>query len=282
MNCMGSQNGSDYTPTLSLKEFSEKISSLGIKKANTKSWQLVLLGILAGIYISLGGLGYLVASGAGEGKLLASVVFCSGLIMVVIAGAELFTGNIIMVVGTMSGLYSPLKLLKNWSLVYTANFVASLAMVYLVWNGGLLGIEGELNHVGEVAVKVAHTKMSRTFTEYLIRGFFCNLLVIMAYIMATLAKDVISKILCIIFPVALFVLCGFEHCVANMFLLPLGVIAEGGTLADMPVLFSNIIPVTLGNILGGAFILVAHPNRIRQLSYLLGKRQVIKNDGDGA
>jgi len=268
-----------YEPTLSMKEFAEKISSLGIKKANTESWQLCLLGALAGLYISLGGLGYLVALSSGCGKLPAAIVFCSGLIMVVIAGAELFTGNIIMIVGTMTGHYSPMKLLKNWTIVYVANLLASLMMVWMVVNGGMIETGGVINELGEYAAKIADIKMSRTFMNYLIRGFFCNMLVIIAYIMATLAKDIVSKVVCIIFPTALFVLCGFEHCVANMFLIPLGMWSQGATLMEMTAMTQNLIPVTIGNVFGGIFILIAHPNRIRQLAYLISRK---RRRGDNA
>jgi len=274
MNDMSSKiEQEQYEPTLSMKEFAEKISALGIKKANTESWQLWLLGALAGIYISIGGLGYLVAISSGCGKLPAAIVFCTGLIMVVIAGAELFTGNIIMIIGTMTGHFSPLKLLKNWTIVYLANFIASLAMVWMVINSGMLETDGVINHLGEIAAKVADAKMSRSFTNYIIRGFFCNMLVIIAYIMATLAKDIVSKIACIIFPIALFVMCGFEHCVANMFLIPLGMWCQGMSFVDMSAISQNLIPVTIGNVLGGIFILIAHPNRIRQLAYLMSRKK---------
>jgi formate/nitrite transporter FocA (FNT family) len=106
------------------------------------------------------------------------------------------------------------------------------------------------------------------FGDAFVRGVFCNALVILALIMATIAKDVVSKILCCIFPIMTFVACGFEHCVANMLLIPLGLLAKGVPVWHQGILFHNLVPVTLGNIVGGVAILVLHPNRIRQLAHL--------------
>jgi formate/nitrite transporter len=255
-----------YEPALSVRELNHRLSALGIKKANTKVWQLVLLGALAGLYIGFGGHIFLVALEQGMGKVVGGAVFSVGLILVVIAGAELFTGNIVMVV---SSVYSP-KILKNWVSVYFGNLVGSLFLAFVVWNAGLLGSPGELNSLGELAVKVSRAKVSLSFGQAFLRGIACNVLVVLAIIMATISKDVISKIVCCVLPVTVFVASGFEHCVANMYLIPIGQMADGVSGFGLLRMFRNIIPVTLGNVVGGLLILGVHPNRIRQISGILG------------
>lgn len=263
----------EYQPTLTQKELGGRISLLGIKKANTRLWQLLILGVLAGIYIGLGGHVFLVALSQGAGPIVGGTVFSVGLVLVVVAGAELFTGNIILVVGTMTGLISLRKTLRNWGAVYVGNFVGSYGLAALVWGSGLLGSQGTLNSLGRLAVQVARAKVAMPFGEAFCRGILCNILVILAIIMATMSKDIISKIACCVFPIMTFVACGFEHCVANMYLIPLGMLAEARPLGQQLAMFDNLIPVTLGNCVGGIFILAIHPNRIRQLVYLWRQRR---------
>jgi len=260
-----------YDPTLSNKEFSQKISVLGIKRANEKLWQMFALGILAGLYIAFGGQVCLVALEQGLGKIIAGTVFGVGLVLVVIAGAELFTGNIILTVGAVTRQFPFTRLLKNWLAVYVGNFAGAYGLALAVWYGGLLGAAGALNPLGQLAATVAQNKLGLTFGECVIRGILCNILVVLAIIMATMAKDIVSKILCCILPIMVFVACGFEHCVANMYLIAVGLMAKGLTMPEQMVMFKNLIPVTLGNIIGGVLILFLHPNRLRQLKQLLDR-----------
>lgn len=257
-----------YAPTLTAKEHHRVISALGIKKANTRVWQLGLLGVLAGVYISFGGLVSLVALNEGMGRIAAGTVFSVGLVLVVIAGAELFTGNIIMIVGAITRQYSVTKLLRNWLAVYLGNWAGAYAFAVAVMAAGLLGSAGALTKLGTLAATVADAKLALPFGEAFVRGVLCNMLVVLALIMATLARDIVSKILCCIFPIMTFVACGFEHCVANMFLIPAGLLAKGVPLDGQWVMVRNLLPVTLGNIAGGLLILVLHPNRLRQLWHL--------------
>ncbi|AQQ69977.1 Formate channel 1 [Limihaloglobus sulfuriphilus] len=258
-----------YDPKLSLKELSSAISKLGIKKANTRTWQLLLLGVLAGLYISLGSQLFIAALAQGHSKVVGGALFSLGLVFVLIAGAELFTGNIIMLVGTLTHLFAVKKLIRNWIGVYAGNFIGSVLTAVLIWQSGLMGNSAQLTQAGEIAVKIAEAKISLPFMECLIRGFFCNMLVILAIIMATMSRDIISKIVCCIFPIMAFVACGFEHCVANMYLIPIGLLAKGTPILEQGIMFKNILPVTIGNILGGIFILMIHPNRIRQFKFLI-------------
>jgi formate/nitrite transporter len=269
-----------YDPKLSFEELGKTISKLGIKKANSKPWQLLLLGVLAGLYISIGGHLFLIALFEGAGKLVGGAVFSVGLILVIIAGAELFTGNVIMTVGAVTGRYSFQKLLRNWIFVYVGNFIGSILYTYLVYRAGLFGeVTGafggvsEIQGMGALAVSVAAKKMSLSFGTALIRGVFCNILVILAVIMSAMARDITAKMLCCMVPIMAFVAIGFEHCVANMFLIPIGLFVEGASFSTHMAMWGNILPVTIGNIIGGVLILFIHPNRIRQIGSLLKRRK---------
>lgn len=271
----------NYDPKLSFEELGKTISKLGEKKANSKSWQLFLLGMLAGLYISIGGHLFLIALFEGAGKLVGGAVFSVGLILVVIAGAELFTGNVIMIVGAVTRHFSFRKLIRNWVFVYAGNFVGAIAYTYLVYRTGLFGnptglfggVE-EMGGLGQLAAAVAAKKIALPFSQALIRGIFCNMLVILAVIMSAMARDITAKILCCVVPVMAFVAIGFEHCIANMFLIPIGLFVEGASFAGHAAMWGNILPVTIGNIIGGVFILFIHPNRIRQIKNLLKRRKV--------
>ena len=262
-----------YTPILSPKATSDAISQIGLKKATTQIWQLMLLGALAGLYIGFGGQLFLVALATGLGKVAGGFFFSVGLILVVVAGAELFTGNITILVGVLYGDVSGGDMFKNWTTVYVANFIGSVVLAWLIYQSGLLGSVGKLSALGALSAKVAAAKVSLPFMQAFIRGVFCNILVVLAVIMAIMAKDGVSKIFCILFPIGCFVACGFEHCVANMYLITLGFLAKGASFAEMMTMFHNQIPVTLGNIVGGIFIVTVHPTRIQKLSELFTKNQ---------
>jgi len=262
-----------YDPKLSPEETHHTISALGIKKANTKIWQLFFLGILAGLYIALGAQVFLVALQQGMGKVVGGAVFSVGLVLVVVAGAELFTGNLVMIVGAIGGHFRFRRIYRNWITVYCGNLVGSVLAALLIWHSGLLGTVENLNELGQLSARVADAKLAIPFVPAIIRGFFCNILVILAILLATISKDIISKIACCMLPIMTFVACGFEHCIANLYLIPLGLFAKGVPLVEHYVLFQNVIPVTIGNILGGLFILLIHPNRLRQLGMLRHTRR---------
>lgn len=262
-----------YDPKLTNHELHLSISALGVKKANSKAWQLLLLAMLAGLYISIGGHLYLVAIAGGGSRILGGAVFSVGLMLVVIAGAELFTGNILMIVGSILSLYRFRLLLKNWVVVYIGNFVGSMLFAWGVFGAGLFGSVAEPNALGELAISVAQAKLALTFGEAFLRGLFCNMLVILAVLLSIMARDMVSKMLACLFPIMTFVAVGFEHSIANMFLIPIGLFASGAAPAAYAGMFSNILPVTLGNIVGGVVILMIHPNRLRQLGMLLSRRR---------
>ena len=206
---------------------------IGTKKSEADGLELLLFGILAGIYIGLGAQTALsVSSGgaldAGLTKLLSGSVFSLGLMLVLIPGAELFTGNILMSIGTLTRKYNVLKLLRNWFIVYIGNFIGSIFLAWLVNQTGLLGHgPGSFTSVGMAAVSAAETKMALGWTAALTRGILCNILVCLAVILCISSLTISGKILGIYFPVMAFVASGYEHSIANMYFIPAGLIVEG-------------------------------------------------------
>ena len=255
----------DYSPRLSPQEVSKTITSAGVAKAATSWWQLFVLGILGGIYIAIGGHTYLIAREQGMGMIVAGAVFSVGLVLVVVAGAELFTGNVLMIVGCLHQRFGLVHVAKNWTVVWLGNLVGGLACAYLIFQTNLLGTPDNLNALGRLAAGISDTKMALPFGVVFLRGVFCNMLVVLAVILALFCKDVISKIFAIVLPITAFVAAGFEHCVANMYLIPLGMLAKGIPVHEHWTAIHNIFPATLGNIVGGMFIILAHPERMKKL-----------------
>lgn len=223
----------------------------GIKKANLSWWKMILLGIFAGMFIALAATGATFGNIYGN-KIAGACIFSAGLAMVVVAGSELFTGNNLMLMALFDGKIGILKLLKNWFFVFIGNFIGAIFIVSLVT------LSGVFNPVADTVVATAVSKTSLTFFEALLRGILCNILVCIAVWMAFGAKTVQGKIIAVFFPVMLFVLSGFEHSIANMFYIPAGMLEGAFTGVAAPsisaFLLHNLLPVTLGNIIGGAII----------------------------
>jgi formate/nitrite transporter len=238
-----------YSP----REIAARVETVGVTKANLPFTSMVALGVLGGGFIGLGAMfSTLVLADAGLGfaisRVLSGAVFSLGLILVVIAGAELFTGNNLLVMTYVAGRISLGKLIENLTIVYAANFIgaAGLAAVVALSGHDQLG-DGA---IGRTAVAIASVKVALPFAEAFFRGVLCNVLVCLAVWLAMAGRTVTDKILAIIFPVAAFVAAGFEHSVANMYFLPLGCFLDGGiTITGM---IHNLVPVTLGNLAGGA------------------------------
>lgn len=242
--------------------------SVGVKKTTSPWFSVLVLGILAGAYIGFGGLLSTTVTfdlaekmGLGFTKFMGGAVFSVGLMLVVIAGAELFTGNNLMVTSTLAKEITFQTMLKRWGLVYIANFIGSLILALLFYLSGLWKTQG--NALGIKALSIAYSKVTLDFWEALFRGIGCNWLVCLAVWMALAARQTIGKIFAIFFPIMAFVAIGFEHCVANMYFIPTGIFLSkwaGLTLpqgVDMSILgwgnfiIKNLIPVTIGNIIGG-------------------------------
>ncbi len=232
-------------------EIANTIVSINEKRGDLKTKHCFLLGIMAGIFIGLGGLGNIIATQTldnidlGLAKLLGATVFPVGLMFVVIAGGELFTGNNLMTLAVAKSKTTKLKLLRNWLLVYIANFIGALLLAILLYYSGILEGNSAIK-----AISIAESKVNIVFYQAFIRGRLCNIIVTLAVWMATGAQDIISKIFACWFPIMLFVLCGFEHSVANMFFIPMGMML--GANISILELILNLTFVTLGNLLGGA------------------------------
>ena len=256
-------------------KMASRMEEVGVKKAGLNTWTMFALAMLAGAFIGCGaifatvvttGLG---AAGVGYGivKLLGGLVFCLGLIAVVVAGAELFTGNNLIVMAFASAKITVTQLLRNWVIVYVGNFVGSILTAYVMFlskqymsSGGALGAN---------ALAIANGKCGLDFIQAIALGIMCNALVCLAVWLCTSARSTTDKILAIIFPITAFVAAGFEHSIANMYFIPVGLFikgfagsefwtAIGKTAADFGNLtwgaffLRNLLPVTIGNIIGGA------------------------------
>lgn len=259
---------------LSPREISEKLRSIGKKKATASIFELLIFSILAGIYIAFGANAAIaiLSSGtldAGLAKVLAGSVFSVGLMLVLIPGSELFTGNILMTIGFIYNQYSFIKVLKNWLVVYIGNLIGAVVIAYLVFKSGLLGRIGDLTAMGEVAARITEVKLSLSFTEALFRGILCNMLVCLAVIMCVASKSATGKILGIYFPIMVFVVSGYEHSVANMYFLTAGLMSSGKFMLEFWTIFNNLIPVTIGNVIGGLLIVFLHPKIEEKIAQII-------------
>ena len=257
----------DLTPS----EIAEKIDKRGIEKAKRKFLPTFILSVLAGAFIGLGGIYFTfstaqVTISESFTQIIGGITFSLGLILVVIAGSELFTGNNLMSISLIGKKISSLKLVRNWVIVYFGNFVGSISIASLlyftnVWsnNGGDFAVR---------AISIANRKVNLDFADAFFLGILCNILVCLAIWLATSGRSVASKILAIVFPISAFVALGFEHSIANMYFISFGLILledptiygilqQSGFSSDLSNLNSmgfinNIVPVTLGNIVGGS------------------------------
>lgn len=235
------------------------VEEISVKKAKLSFTQMTLLGILAGMYIGFGGIMALTAMTQvepyGLKKVLGGAVFTVGLMLVVIAGAELFTGNVLMLTSVYARKITLRQMLRNWIVVYLFNLVGSLLIAWMLVQTKLWGGGQVVNDFGKTAISVANSKVTLGFGAIFFRGMLCNILVDLAVILALAADTVEGKILGIFFPIMTFVAIGFEHSVANMSLIPLGLFIKaasnfGPETLNWAGFWKNIIGATLGNIVG--------------------------------
>lgn len=242
------------------KEITARVADAGVAKARLPLVPLFALGVLAGGFIGLGAnFSSLIASdptlGFAAGRMLGGVAFSLGLILVIVAGAELFTGNNLLVMAWVQRQVSSGALLRNWTIVYAANFVGAAGLAVLVYLSGQWQLaDGAL---GETAVEIAAGKTSLPFGELFFRGVLCNVLVCLAVWLCFAGRSVIDRIAAIIFPITAFVALGYEHSVANMYFFSIGLLLKGEVGVDTGSLdaggvAANLVPVTLGNIVGGS------------------------------
>lgn len=247
-------------------------------KTKYKTWQLAILAMLAGAFISIGGSSSSAATFAienpGLAKCLAGCIFPVGLMLVVFMSTELFTGDCLMIAGVVNKKITATEMIRVLVTVWIFNLVGSLVVVYVCYGAGLLDLGSKA--LAASAIKTAYGKMNLSFLKAFCSGIMCNVLVCFAVLLAGAATDAVGKIFAIFFPIWAFVIAGYEHCVANMYYIPMGLLAKtnaayvdaainAGMTADQinsmslgGFFLSNLVPVTLGNIVGG-MIFVALP-----------------------
>jgi len=248
-----------YSP----KEIAERIENAGVTKTNLPFVSMAALGVLAGGFIGLGAVFYTTVTadatlGFAMRRLIGGVAFSLGLILVVVAGAELFTGNNLLVMGSVAGRIGMPQLFRCLAITYVANFIGAAGLALLVTLSGYPKFGDGV--AGRTILHIAATKCAIPFFEAFWRAVLCNVLVCLAVWLAMAGRNVADKILAIVFPVTAFVACGFEHSIANMYFIPAGLfLKEFGNAAFDPVealtwagLLRNLVPVTLGNVVGGA------------------------------
>jgi len=254
-----------YTP----EQIAKRIEKAGISKSVNDPINVLALAILAGAFIAFGAVFFTLVTydigtmAGGVFRLIGGLAFCLGLILVVVAGAELFTGNNLIVMAYVDGQVTFSGLMRNWLLVYIGNFIGALGVLLLIYlsNHWLIGEGG----VGEKAILIANAKVNLTWMEAFSRGVLCNILVCLAVWLCFAGRSVVDKVVAIIFPITAFVAMGFEHSVANMYFIPAGLVAmqDSGLIAlvgDIDLtnlttsgfLLNNLLPVTIGNIIGGS------------------------------
>lgn len=246
-------------------EIAARVCRLGLAKVNTAVPTMVALAVLAGAFISLGALFYTVTITVGNEspalpfgvlRLVGGMTFSLGLILVVVGGAELFTGNNLIAMAWAARCVQTRQVVRNWVWVYLGNLLGAGGTAVLVLLAGVHTL-GD-GAVGETMVRIARGKVALDPLAAFARGILCNVLVCLAVWLCMGARTVADKVLAVLFPISAFVACGFEHSVANMFFLPLGFALTAGRSASFSILdaLSNLALVTLGNIIGGT-VLVA-------------------------
>lgn len=269
--------GSD---AFSPQEVARRVETVGVAKARMATLPLLMLGVLAGAFTGLGTLFFVIVKsdatlGFAAAQVGSALVFSLGLLLVVVAGAELFTGNNLLAMAWADGKISTAELLRNWGLVCAANFVGAAGLALLVFASGHTGMNG--GAVGRTVVNIALAKQDLSPWAAFFRGVLCNVLVCLAVWMAMAGRSVIDKAVAVIFPVSAFVAAGFEHSIANMYLMPLAMMVQsaggaGGPAVTWAGMAGNLLPVIAGNLIGGS-VLVG-------LSYHLIYRRGTPRDGE--
>ena len=239
-----------------------KTETAGVTKANLPVAKAFLLAMFAGAFIAFGGLFFTVflsdsTLGWGAQRVVGGLCFCLGLVLVLVCGAELFTGNSLMVCALKSKKITLAQMLKAWVVVWVGNFVGALFIVFLVYMAGIYKLNGEA--VANSMVSVAAGKVTIDWVTIFFRGILCNIFVCLAVWIGTAGKTVVDKVVGILLPIAAFVACGFEHCVANMYFLPMGAVMHacgygaevaGADALNVAGIAFNLSAATLGNIVG--------------------------------
>jgi formate transporter len=253
--------GSDaYSPA----EVARRVETVGVAKAEMALVPLAMLGVLAGAFIGLGSMLFVIVRADptlafAASQLVSGLVFSLGLLLVVVAGAELFTGNNLLAMAWADGKITSLQVLRNWVVVCAANFLGAAGLALLVYLSGHTALGG--GAVARAVVRIALAKQDLPVAEAFFRGVLCNVLVCMAVWMAMAGRSVVDKAVAVVFPITAFVAAGFEHSIANMYLMPLAMFIQSGSgvAAGSPVVTlggmgANLGVVIAGNLVGGSVL----------------------------
>jgi formate/nitrite transporter len=240
------------------QEIAQRVQLIGVKKARLPLLSQLILSVLGGAFIGMGALVYvLIHSDAGLGfaarQVGAALSFCLGMLLVVIAGAELFTGNNLIVMARAQGSIGSGEVVRNWVIVFAGNLVGTAGLALLVWLSGHPGMND--GAIGRDYVHIAEAKAALPFMVAVWRGILCNALVCLAIWMSYAGRSVIDKAVAIIFPIAAFVAAGFEHCIANLYYFAMAMLLAPQT--SVPLLggmLRNIVAVVIGNVIGGSVL----------------------------
>lgn len=256
-------------------EMAKKAENVGVIKTNRDAFSAFFLALTAGLFIGVAFIFYIVVTTGGAAlpfgimKLVGGLAFSLGLVLVVICGGELFTSSVLTVAAKASGKISWRQLCQNWFIVYIGNFAGAIALIFIMYfTQHFLQADGQ---VGLNYLYVANSKLHYSFSQAVALGVMCNLLVCLAIWMTFGARSTVDKVVVVILPIAMFVAAGFEHCIANMFLIPMAIIIKqqaseefwlqlgytANQFADLTwtnFIFNNLIPVTIGNIIGGGVL----------------------------
>lgn len=264
---------------LTPKEVAQSAVDVAVNKAGLNGWKMFILAVMAGLFIALAGNGSSISAysveSVGMSKMISGLIFTSGLLMVLITGAELFTGNALMLAGVAQKKITVISMLRNWGIVYLGNFIGGVLLAFLI--SLTTQPHMEQGKAGAYAIHVALDKSNLDLMTALIMGFFCNFLVCVAVWISWAGKELVSKAVGVFMPIWLFVTAGFEHCVANMYFIPAGIFEKNDALSvNLAMeqygitqtqldslnwgnfLMGNLLPVTIGNIAGGAFVALVY------------------------
>jgi len=247
-------------------QIAARVENVGVAKTRLPLLSLLMLSVLAGAFIGLGALGFVLVKsdpslGFATSQLLGGLTFSLGLILVVVAGAELFTGNNLLALAWADGKISTRDVLRNWAIVCTGNFIGAGGLALLVF----LSHHPDMNNgaIAKAYLQIAAAKVALPFWTAFFRGILCNVLVCMAMWMVLAGRSVLDKVVAVVFPISAFVAAGFEHSIANMYLIPLAMLLQtfDGAQAANGITWlgfiGNLAPVILGNIIGGAGMVAA-------------------------
>jgi formate/nitrite transporter len=271
-----------YSPS----DIAERVAAVGVTKARLPRVTMTMLGILAGGFIGFGALYFTLitsdpALSFATGRVLGGLSFCLGLILVVVAGAELFTGNNLLVMAWAEGKLTTVEVLSNWITICLANLIGAAGLATLVLASGHLDMNG--GSVGRQALTIAAAKLSTPLPEVFFRAILCNILVCLAVWMSMAGRSIIDKAVAIVFPISAFVAAGFEHSVANMYFLPLALMKQGiapvpgielGNSAITSAVIHTLV-VIAGNLIGGALLVAV----VYHLIYRRGAAAALRPTG---